>query len=119
MYVAAMAGRDKGRKRSATAAKAHILFIAREAGLESLRVHLESDVAKTAHDMLKLSFLVKSDADIDLADYDRRTIGHLAAAEGHMEMLHYLATKSNFDFNLADRWNNQVLDELKDEEAKR
>ena len=71
------------------------------------------------NDMLKLSFLVKSDADIDLADYDRRTIGHLAAAEGHMEMLRYLATKSNFDFNLADRWNNQVLDELKDEEAKR
>ena len=39
------------------------------------------------NDMRKLRFLVKSDCDIEQADYDKRTIGHLAAAEGHVQML--------------------------------
>ena len=69
------------------------------------------------NDMEKLRFLVKSDCDIDNSDYDKRTIGHLAAAEGNIEMLEFLATSSSFDFSLKDRWNNSVLGELKDEEA--
>ena len=32
-------------------------------------------------DVNKLSFLVKGEADVEQADYDKRTIGHLAAAE--------------------------------------
>ena len=39
------------------------------------------------NDMRKLRFLIKSDCDIEQADYDKRTIGHLAAAEGHVQML--------------------------------
>lgn len=69
------------------------------------------------NDMNKLRFLVKADCDIDNSDYDKRTIGHLAAAEGNIEMLEFLATSSSFDFSLKDRWNNSVMGELKDEEA--
>ena len=67
------------------------------------------------NDIEKLRFLVKSDTDIDAADYDKRTIGHLAAAEGHWQILEYLANNSKFDFNLVDRWDTSVIDELKDE----
>ena len=52
------------------------------------------------------------------SDYDKRTIGHLAAAEGHVEVLEYLAKYTKFDFNFEDRWGNKSLDELKDFEQK-
>ena len=70
------------------------------------------------NDIEKLRFLVKSDTDINGADYDKRTIGHLAAAEGHWQILEFLANHSKFDFNLVDRWNTSVIDELKDDELK-
>ena len=71
------------------------------------------------NDMAKLRFLIQSDCDIETGDYDKRTIGHLAAAEGHVEMLKFLATQSKFNFDLRDRWNYSVLGELKDLEAKK
>lgn len=66
-------------------------------------------------DLQKLKFLIKCDANIEQADYDKRTLGHLAAAEGHFKMLEYLAINSKFNFDLRDRWNSSVLDEIKDE----
>ena len=70
-------------------------------------------------DVTKLSFLVKGEADVEQADYDKRTIGHLAAAEGNIGVLKYLATNTSFNFDLVDRWDNPVLGELKDENARR
>lgn len=61
---------------------------------------------------------MRCDTDLDQADYDKRTVGHLAAAEGHIEMLEYLAKHSKFNFDLKDRWDNPVLGELADLEAK-
>ena len=69
-------------------------------------------------DVNKLSFLVKGEADVEQADYDKRTIGHLAAAEGNIEVLKFLATRTDFNFDLVDRWDNPVLGELKDKEAR-
>lgn len=44
------------------------------------------------NDLKKLRFLINSECDIEQPDYDKRTIGHLAAAEGHIELLEILAT---------------------------
>ena len=55
------------------------------------------------NDLKKLSFLVKCDCDIMQSDYDMRTVGHLAAAEGNIKMLEFLATSSAFDFTIKDR----------------
>ena len=66
------------------------------------------------NDLKKLEFLIKCEADLETADYDKRTIGHLAAAEGNIDILEILITKSNFHFSLEDRWGSKVLDELKD-----
>lgn len=47
-----------------------------------------------------------------MADYDKRTTGHLAAAEGHIDYLEYLAQSTDYNFNLKDRWNNTAMMEL-------
>ena len=70
------------------------------------------------NDLKKLSFLVKCDCDIMQSDYDMRTVGHLAAAEGNVKMLEFLASSSAFDFSIKDRWGSSVLSELKDQKAK-
>ena len=70
------------------------------------------------NDLKKLRFLIDSECDIEQADYDQRTIGHLAAAEGHIDTLEMLATSTKFNFELVDRWGHSVLEELKNEEAK-
>ena len=66
------------------------------------------------NNLARLRFLVKCEVDLETSDYDKRTVGHLAAAEGNIEILAYLITQSNFHFNLEDRWGRKVLDELKD-----
>lgn len=45
-------------------------------------------------------------------------MGHLAAAEGHLDMLIYLAQSTNFNFNLKDRWGNTIITEIKDRAIK-
>jgi hypothetical protein len=62
--------------------------------------------------------LYNCEANIEVSDYDFRTVGHLAGAEGHVELLEYLAIHTNFDFNLKDRWGNTCMGEIKDRELK-
>ena len=53
-------------------------------------------------------------ADLNLCDYDRRTLGHLAACENHRDVLIYLATKTNFNFKFKDRFGKDTLEEIQD-----
>ena len=62
--------------------------------------------------------LYDCEADIEVSDYDFRTVGHLAGAEGHYELLEYLAVKTNYNFDLKDRWGTTCLNEIKDEAVK-
>lgn len=39
----------------------------------------------------KLKVLHHAGSNLQIADYDKRTTGHLAAAEGHIDYLEYLA----------------------------
>jgi hypothetical protein len=68
-------------------------------------------------DNLRLNLLSKAGANLELSDYDNRTVGHLAATEGHMNVLQYLCD-TKYDFLLLDRWNNTVESDLKIEEQK-
>jgi len=70
-------------------------------------------------DLEKLKTLHLCEANLESADYDKRTLGHLAAAEGHVELLKYLIEETEYNFDLQDRWGNQILDELKDLEKKK
>ena len=64
------------------------------------------------NDLQKLKYLVKCEVDLETADYDKRTLGHLAGAEGNMEMLEYLASNTRFNFDLQDRFGTKVIDEI-------
>ncbi|CDW83985.1 l-asparaginase archaeal glu-trnagln amidotransferase subunit d [Stylonychia lemnae] len=65
-------------------------------------------------DTEKVKLLNQCEADIETSDYDLRTVGHLAAAEGHTELLLYLIHDTEFNFNLKDRWGKKPLDEIND-----
>lgn len=46
-----------------------------------------------------------------MSDYDGRTALHLAAAEGHVECIHFLLEKCHVDPNPLDRWQQTPLDD--------
>jgi hypothetical protein len=50
---------------------------------------------------------------LEIADYDLRHVAHLAACEGHLDVLKYLITATTFNFLLKDRWGNNAFDEMK------
>lgn len=54
------------------------------------------------------------EAKIETSDYDLRTVAHLAAAEGHTELLLYLINETNFNFGIQDRWGKKPLEEIQD-----
>ena len=45
------------------------------------------------------------------ADYDRRTVTHLAASLGHSHIVDYLAMRRYVDFSAKDRWGATALDD--------
>lgn len=51
--------------------------------------------------------------DLDAGDYDGRTAMHLAASEGHLDILKQLVKHGLKDINPTDRWGNTPLDDAK------
>ena len=64
-------------------------------------------------DLELLKLLNKCEVNLEQTDYDLRHVGHLAACEGHYEMLEYLAKETTFSFEMQDRWGNCTFDEMK------
>jgi len=46
---------------------------------------------------------------LDTADYDIRTVGHLAACEGHMDILEFLSKETSYSFFTKDRMGNTAF----------
>jgi ankyrin repeat protein len=69
-------------------------------------------------DTEKVKLLKDCEANIEVSDYDLRTVAHLAAAEGHWELLNYLIVETNFNFLLKDRWGKKPLEEIHDAEKR-
>jgi glutaminase len=68
--------------------------------------------AASAGDLAAVRRLVAQGVPLDCADYDHRTAMHLAAAEGHREViLYFLAHGANA--NPTDRWGATPLDEAR------
>eukprot|EP00906_Rhabdomonas_costata_P004480 RCo006610 len=64
-------------------------------------------------DIDALTELLKgSDISVNDADYDKRTALHLAAAEGHLEVVRFLLGQKA-KVNVQDRWGNTPLDEAR------
>lgn len=50
-----------------------------------------------------------------MCDYDKRTCGHIAAAEGHEKLLDFLSKDTFFNMELKDRWGRTCFDEIQDD----
>ena len=62
-------------------------------------------------DVAEVKMLLRTgDIDINQCDYDKRTALHLAAGEGHIDVVKYLCT-AGVNVNVLDRWNNRPLDD--------
>jgi ankyrin repeat protein len=70
-------------------------------------------------DLLRVKLLNECDANIETADYDMRTVAHLAAAESHWDLLSYLVKKTKFNFELMDRFGKTPFDEISDSQKRR
>lgn len=57
-----------------------------------------------------LDFTLGDFVDINKGDYDRRTALHLAAGEGHADVVEFLCTRKA-DPNVEDRWGSKPLDD--------
>ena len=68
--------------------------------------------AASQGELVALQRLVAQGVSLEVADYDRRTAMHLAAAEGHLEIVRYLLAHGA-SINPIDRWGNSPLDEAR------
>ena len=63
-------------------------------------------------DLAEIQRMVASGVDLDDADYDGRTCIHLAASEGHENIVKYLIGKK-VNLSPKDRWGGTPIDDAK------
>lgn len=68
--------------------------------------------AASMGDISEVKRAIALELDINKGDYDNRTALHLAAAEGHEEVVKYLIRKGA-DINAKDRWGRTPIDDAK------
>ncbi len=57
-------------------------------------------VAGFKGNLQQLKIMQKCEVNLEFSDYDLRNVGHLAACEGHYDVLEYLAQGTKFNFYL-------------------
>ncbi|KAI6221261.1 No extended memory [Aphelenchoides besseyi] len=71
--------------------------------------------AAKAGDLNTIRRLYLQGADLELADYDKRTALHLAASEGHPDVLRFLINTAKVKLDPRDRWQRTPLHDARSE----
>jgi hypothetical protein len=66
-------------------------------------------------DLEHLKLYLECGANIMMPDYDKRTVAHIAAAEGHDNIISFLLKETNYDLLQKDRWGHTPLDDCTDD----
>ena len=93
-----------------------ICKILRDNGATSCAPQIASQVCEAAAigDRQTLMRLDSTGVDLNVGDYDGRTALHLAASEGHLDVVKFLVSRG-VRINVTDRWNNTPLSDAKRE----
>jgi len=81
--------------------------------------HILTDLlfAAANGDLSEIKRLAAEGADIWQADYDKRTCLHIAASDGHVNVVKYLVKLArgdlNIDLNSRDRWGHSAIEDAK------
>lgn len=67
-----------------------------------------------SHDDLELIVLFgQCEVDMNVYNFDKRSVGHIAASEDRVKILEYLSHNKRFNFLSRDRWGKSTLDIMK------
>lgn len=69
-------------------------------------------------DLEKLKLFYECGANLNAADYDKRTVAHVAAAEGHFDIIKFLLDETNVNIMVSDRFGNTPYTEAKNKDIK-
>ena len=72
--------------------------------------------AASNNDMVLLMRYFGLGVDFNMPDYDNRTALHLAASNGHLNVVKFLVQRGKVDVNFLDRWQGTALDDAIREE---
>lgn len=93
------------------------MLLERNAKFITDEINLADVLCKKAkiNDILSITLFHKAGANMELTNYDKRTLAHISAAENHEQILQYLAKNTDFNFELKDRYEHTPIDEIKDD----
>jgi ankyrin repeat protein len=69
-------------------------------------------------DLNKLRIYYECGANLNIEDHNRRTIAHIAAAEGHTDVIKFLVEETNMNILSNDRWGNTPYSEAKNQDIR-
>jgi ankyrin repeat protein len=69
-------------------------------------------------DLDKLRIYYECGANLNIEDHNKRTISHIAAAEGHIDIIKFLVEETNVNILSNDKWGNTPYSEAKNKEIR-
>lgn len=69
-------------------------------------------------DLEKIKLFYDCGANLNVEDYDKRTVAHIAAAEGRVNVIRFLVKETNVNIMVGDRWGNTPYSEAKTDEIR-